>query len=176
MIGVNMPKYPNKDDIMNNPIPHKKEVLSFMKEWKKKFSPKGYHTVQAIVDLLWGLNKVYGRPNFRICPNDKRAYYDPKEHCIHLNNLSIVTALHEFAHSVYGRSERHACRWSVWLFRKIFPAEFEKLEFKGHLLVRPKPIINVPNTCQLLLPGLRPLHVPTFVQDAQQESHRLQLP
>jgi hypothetical protein len=49
----------------------------------------------------------------------------------------VVTVLHEWGH-VLGLGERGACRWSVNLFRRVFPREFERLARVGHLLVRPQ--------------------------------------
>ena len=49
--------------------------------------------------------------------------------------LSVVTFLHEYAH-VLGRDERGAVRWSVCLFRQVFPEEFAKCHFEGHMLRR----------------------------------------
>jgi hypothetical protein len=48
--------------------------------------------------------------------------------------LSVVTYLHEFAHSL-GRDEHGACRWSVNLFRKCFPRQFAKCSQDGHMLL-----------------------------------------
>ena len=47
--------------------------------------------------------------------------------------LSVVTYLHEYAH-VLGRYEPGAVRWSVCLFREVFPEEFAKCHFEGHML------------------------------------------
>jgi hypothetical protein len=47
--------------------------------------------------------------------------------------LSVVTYLHEFAHAL-GHGERGACRWSLNLFRRVFPAQFARLGTCGHTL------------------------------------------
>ena len=49
--------------------------------------------------------------------------------------LSVVTYLHEFAHAL-GRDERGACKWSVNLFRRVFPRQYAKLRADGHTLRR----------------------------------------
>ena len=49
--------------------------------------------------------------------------------------LSIVTFLHEFAHAL-GKDERGACRWSINLFRRVFPRQYARLQADGHVLRR----------------------------------------
>lgn len=51
-----------------------------------------------------------------------------------VGKLSVVTFLHEFAHA-RGMKERGACRWSVNLFKRVFPKQYEKLRSVGHILV-----------------------------------------
>jgi hypothetical protein len=53
----------------------------------------------------------------------------------HRGRLSVVTYLHEFAHAL-GRDERGACRWSINLFRRVFPEQFARLAASGHTLRR----------------------------------------
>ena len=49
--------------------------------------------------------------------------------------LSVVTFLHEFAHAL-GKNERGACRWSINLFRRVFPRQYARLQADGHVLRR----------------------------------------
>lgn len=64
------------------------------------------------------------------------SHYIPAFHRITLlGKLSVVTYLHEFAHS-RGMGERGACRWSINLFRRCFPRSFARLAHAGHMLVR----------------------------------------
>jgi len=49
--------------------------------------------------------------------------------------LSVVTYLHEFAHAL-GRDERGACRWSINLFRRVFPEQYVRLQADGHTVRR----------------------------------------
>jgi hypothetical protein len=46
---------------------------------------------------------------------------------------SVISALHEWSHYVYGPSERQACRWSLNLFRRCFPRSWARLKFEGHM-------------------------------------------
>ena len=57
-------------------------------------------------------------------------------------SYSVVAYLHEFGH-VLGKDEHETCRWSINLFKRIFPKQYEKLvpgkgEHDGHLLYKPK--------------------------------------
>ncbi len=64
------------------------------------------------------------------------SHYIPALHRITLlGKLSVVTYLHEFAHS-RGMGERGACRWSINLFRRCFPRQFARLAHAGHMLIR----------------------------------------
>ena len=64
------------------------------------------------------------------------SYYRPIDDVIVLRGkLSVVTYLHEFAHAM-GRDERGAVRWSICLFKQVFPEEFSRCEFHGHMLKR----------------------------------------
>lgn len=50
--------------------------------------------------------------------------------------LSVLTFLHEWGHAIKGRSEYEACVWSVNLFRRVFPDNFNRLlaNARGHFL------------------------------------------
>ena len=68
------------------------------------------------------------------------SHYCRHEHSIVLTGrLSVVTYLHEFAHA-RGMGEWDACRWSINLFRRVFPQQFAKLIQVGHMLVRPEDV------------------------------------
>ena len=68
------------------------------------------------------------------------SHYIPHLHRIVLvGKLSVVTYLHEFAHS-RGIGEQGACRWSINSFRRGFPKQFGKLIHVGHTLIRPAEI------------------------------------
>jgi hypothetical protein len=49
---------------------------------------------------------------------------------------SVVTALHEYAHH-RGMNERDACRWSINLFRRVWPNAFARCRHDGHVLRSP---------------------------------------
>lgn len=63
--------------------------------------------------------------------------YQISADCIYLNSeFSVITYLHEYAHALFGRDEVTACRWSINLFRKVFPRSYSRLEVVGHTLRR----------------------------------------
>jgi hypothetical protein len=84
-----------------------------------------------------GLCGVYGKRTVLAFENQEgvasgESCYRPSADAIILRGrLSVVTYLHEFAHAL-GRGERGACRWSLNLFRKVFPASFARLRCDGH--------------------------------------------
>ncbi len=69
------------------------------------------------------------------------SYYLPASHLIVLSKLSVCTVLHEWRHAwqyvTRGRcSERDACKWSINLFRRVWPEQYAKLRHEGHMLLR----------------------------------------
>lgn len=64
-------------------------------------------------------------------------YYVPSQKLIGIGkNASIISTLHEIGHSIYGSSETLACAFSVKVFSEIFPNEYTKLKWVGHMLVK----------------------------------------
>lgn len=53
-------------------------------------------------------------------------------------NPSIISCLHEIGHVIHGDSELDACRYSVHLFKEVFPKSYAQLTWKGHMLVKKK--------------------------------------
>lgn len=130
--------YPTKDFILNNPIKHKKETIQAIIAWRNlnKNKPKKYNQIKQLIHIL---AKVYNKPiQVMFVTNSPSSYYDPNSETIYLVNNSIITALHEFAHHLYGSSESIACRWSIWLFTKAYPEAFQNLVWEGHMLKRKK--------------------------------------
>ncbi|MEI8194299.1 MAG: hypothetical protein WCI73_00160 [Phycisphaerae bacterium] len=61
--------------------------------------------------------------------------YQPATNTIRLTGLSVVTLLHEHAHA-RGMGERGATKWSVNMFRRVWPRSFAKCQQVGHMLLR----------------------------------------
>lgn len=63
------------------------------------------------------------------------SYYDPVSHTIFLTGrLSVITYLHEFAH-VLGFNQEFATKWSLGLFKLIFPKSYQRLVNSGNGLM-----------------------------------------
>lgn len=89
------------------------------------------------------LNKIYGKSvsleKGRINFSDSgSSYFNAVDNVIVLKGrLSVITYLHEYAH-VLGKDERQAVRWSLNLFKQVFPDKFARLGFMGHVAVKKK--------------------------------------
>jgi len=139
-----MPEYPTKEEILREPRPkHRRDVLAHVRSWKRtdwrlarnQGDPCRF---SAIRYLIHGIAQLYNRPvTVSWEPNGGRSSFYVNGGIVLVGAPSIITALHELGHHLFGRSERQACRWSIWLFRKTFPFAYLALIWRGHLLVRP---------------------------------------
>ena len=93
-------------------------------------------------DLHCELNAIYGTAfflnmvNVRVNNPSGQGSFDPRSGSITVyGKLSVITYLHEFAHGLFGPSERQACRWSINLFQRVFPEKFNRLTGDGHRAV-----------------------------------------
>ena len=132
--------YPTKKEILKYKIHKKKESLLTMRIWKKdnfkRWKDKtSQEKIRELNKLINNLNKINQGKNLRISESDKYCY-DIKEQIIFhdTNNPSIVSSLHELAHHLYGSNELITCAWSIQHFIDIFPKQYKKLQWKGHLL------------------------------------------
>lgn len=132
--------YPSKRRILARPVRHRQATVALVRAWKREFRGRR-RTPEAIEVLVARLATLYEKPvTLEFLRGDALIvgdHYSPHTRTIRLNGdrLSIVTALHEFAHHLFGRSELKACRWSVWLFRRTFRRTYRRLDWRGHLLV-----------------------------------------
>lgn len=134
-----MPTYPRSvADVLDDTIRFKPAAVTALYKFKASRPWRGTSEQRAakLMQLNYELALAYNMttPVLRI---GAIACYNRGTHTITLlPNLSVVTYLHEFAHALKGSSEHDACRWSINLFRKVFPEQFAKLEWDGHMLVR----------------------------------------
>jgi hypothetical protein len=139
-----MAKYPTKEEIMATPYQHSPELIKIVKRWKqqdyKKLSTKD--KIIWLKVLLYRISIAFNRTFY--VKDSYRYCYNPNTRTIFLdkNNPSILSTLHEYAHHLLGADELEACRYSVWLFKECFPQAFQKLEWKGHMLVKPNADTN----------------------------------
>lgn len=67
-----------------------------------------------------------------------RSCYVPALRTVILRGrTSVISALHEFCHCLYGPSEHQACRWSLNLFSRCFPRSWGRLRFEDHMARKP---------------------------------------
>ena len=133
-------KYPTKDEITNCKITPTKHDIKITKIWKKTIwkMPKNTEEKIKTIKILLKLLSIDYNKNITIKfnPEIPSACYSKKYDTIILNNCSIISALHELGHAIYGKSELKACSWSTKLFQHSFPRAFNKLIWKGHQLVK----------------------------------------
>jgi hypothetical protein len=136
--------YPTQEQILRGDFKHRPEVIRAAKRWKnlnwKQEIRAGGSRRRAIVDLLHMISGIYGKPVLvEVFPDAEcsSAYFGERKTIVLNGTPSIITALHELSHHLFGASELQACRWSVILFKKVFPVAFSRLVWEGHMLVTP---------------------------------------
>jgi len=136
-------EYPiSVDEVLSSPVRFKKATLSAMKDFKNAKPWRGTldERVEKFSKLINALSMIYGiKPPLldtsSVDPSEcsDRSYYMPLTHSIYLvGKLSVITLLHEFAHAL-GKGEHGACRFSLNLFRRVFPKRWARLRFDGHM-------------------------------------------
>jgi hypothetical protein len=141
---MNMPNYPRSvADVLNPRKCYKPAVIRAVRRFAKMKPWRG--TIEERQEKFRWLNRAlaeaYGveEPQLVFGTDESRdsgsSCYLPGLRTIILRGrLSVVSYLHEFAHFLYGRSERTACAWSVNLFRRAFPKSFARCRSDGHML------------------------------------------
>lgn len=142
-----MSTYPNKEEILlriKHHPPNKIDTTSitdwkktyYSHRWKKATTKEKQEAIQILLRLLW---YTYIPPN----PPPKVIWlpldswsYSPETHIITGTNPSIISALHELGHAIYGESELQACAYSTALFQTCFPKEYGRLTWEGHMLTK----------------------------------------
>ena len=120
-------------------------VLSAMRRFRRSHPFRRHHPLQKFRDLAAQLAPIYDIPVPEVRVGRMTGGSSGASSCQSLpgraavitmrGRMSVVTFLHEFAHAL-GRDERGACRWSLNLFRRIFPVSFARLRHVGHTVVR----------------------------------------
>jgi hypothetical protein len=139
-------EYPaSPDEVLNPPMKFKAGTLKAMRQFKdaKPWRGNQQERIAKFTALVTELSQVYGiqPPMLDASSVDSdessdRSFYVPMLHSIHLvGKLSVITLLHEFSHAL-GKNEHDACRWSLNLFKRVFPKQWERLTFQGHVARR----------------------------------------
>ena len=137
-------EYPNSvEEVIDDKMAYRDATLAALNDFKNSGPWEGslYFRRVKVQSLHESLCIIYNR-NTRLTfgvPSKElsgNSQYDPKNDIITLRGrLSAVTFLHEFAHCL-GKNEKDACKWSINLFKRVFPEQFEKCLQDKHMLIR----------------------------------------
>lgn len=141
---MNNPNYPESvAEVLDETITYKPAVLRAVRCFAKMKPWRG--TVEERQEKFRWLNRAlaeaYGveEPRLVFGTDESRdsgsSCYIPSLNTIILRGtLSFVTFAHEWAHRLFGRSEHQAARWSINLFRRVFPKSFARCRWDGHMV------------------------------------------
>ena len=138
-----MPHYPTKEEILAKEPNIREEVIeitniwkkSSFSNWKKQTKEQKLENLQtlvlAIATISYNKTPIIITDHNQYCfkPLKKTIYFDS-------NNPSIISALHELGHFLFGPNELKTCQFSVWIFIKCFPKQYSKLRWQNHLLIK----------------------------------------
>lgn len=132
--------FKNKNTTIKSPIPRFVEMVNLVKELSNIYNIIPPSMILKIGDIgLYfdnntGYISVIKLNNYLL--KIKTSCYYPDKHFIYLMNLSIITLLHEFYHSRGMFDEYKTVRYSISLFKRVYPNEYKKLKSIKHVLVR----------------------------------------
>jgi len=125
-------------------------AVEALKAFKDKNTGKCSTEVRfaAMKELIGLLSGIYGISSPELVmegidgSSSGNSCYDGRPHRITMRGkLSILTLLHEFCHA-RGMDERQAVGWSVSLFKRVYPKQYDKLFHTGHVLEKPEPVVK----------------------------------
>lgn len=138
--------YPRSLDEVIADVKYKRETVAALNQFKSSIPWRGSvpMRMEKFRQLHDALCQIYNvnvsldfDPSVVLNEGSGRSNFCPANSTITLHGrFSVLTFLHEWGHVLKGRSEHEACKWSVNLFRKIFPINFERLvnNARGHFL------------------------------------------
>lgn len=142
--------YPSVPIVYGAEVKFKLGVIAAIKRFKKKktHNRTTMDRLAAMRELARDLSMVYGMESHvkvaAVClieeddADSRRSFYHARTKTIVMvEKLSIITFLHEFAHAL-GKDEVGAVRWSLTLFKRVWPQQFERLQPDGHTLINPQ--------------------------------------
>lgn len=132
--------YPTREEILAERPMYRWGLFKVLSDWKREFYK--HWSNQSDEDKREGLQVLAGM----ICrlyraPDTPTIYFGEAdgyvfaEGTIWLTKPSIITMLHELGHHLFGQSELHACRFSVWIYQLRFGSAMSKLIWQGHRLI-----------------------------------------
>jgi len=135
-------------ECLSEGVKYRRGVIAAVKAFKRSGPWRG--SIEGRKAKFQRLNEalagVYGMPTPKLRFEGIDGSFSGASSCLRGSNgrpavitmrgrLSVVTFLHEFAHAL-GKDERGACRWSINLFRRVFPRQYARLQADGHVLRR----------------------------------------
>jgi hypothetical protein len=136
------PNYPRTvAEVLDDTMTFRPAALRAMRAFRRLKPWRGTPAEQATKFRMLheDLCRVYRlRTTLNMSPGPFGVCYDPTRDLIMLPQFSVVSYLHEFGHA-RGYDERETCRWSINLFRRIFPRSFARCRQEGHMLLRDTP-------------------------------------
>jgi len=138
--------YPGSLEEVIKDVKYKTETLDALNRFKRSNPWRGALPLRMakFQRLHNDLCEIYGvdyqlrfDPSVMLNEGSGRSNVSFVSHTITLHGkLSVLTFLHEWGHVLKGSSERQACIWSVNLFRRVFPDNFNRLRdnARGHFL------------------------------------------
>lgn len=141
-------RYPTKEEILKEPRPLFRKPLfnilsgwkdEFYEGWREKEDKDRFYGLQVLVERI--CREVYNVEPPEVLRHEfDTSYVLPargyRNGIIFICVPSILSTLHELGHHLFGKSEYHACRFSVWLYQLRFPNAMKELVWKDHLLVK----------------------------------------
>ena len=142
-------EYPETvEEVLNDESDYREATVKVMEAFRdaKPWSGSVRSRMSKFYRLHDGLCKAYGidvplffHPSIFRDSYSGNSYFDSRVGYIYMTGkLSVITYLHEFGHALKGPSEHEAVRWSVNLYRLIFPNKFKELVAEGHFLRSPE--------------------------------------
>lgn len=130
-------------EILNKRLTFRPETLLELRMFRRSRPWRGTpaERLRKFQVLHEGLCSVYGLRVDLVChqldggSSGSSCYVPGRARIILSGRLSVVTYLHELGHA-RGWDERQAVRWSVNLFRRVFPRSFARCRQVGHMLLR----------------------------------------
>lgn len=143
MPDAKVTRYPSREDTekMLRDGKSDQEALEVLRKWKREHWAQAVKGDKSRLSAIWQLHyamceEFHGNRNaLSMSTQGGFDCYYPSSRSISLSKPSIITYLHEFAHSL-GKGEWEAVEWSLTLFRDAFPVAIRKLKLKGHVMTK----------------------------------------
>lgn len=138
--------YPTSLNEVIRDVKYKRETLDALRRfsalhpWQGSLPKRMAKFIKLHEDLcrIYNMNyQLVFDPSIMLNENSSQSNCNMVTQTIILHGkLSVLTFLHEWGHALKGVSEYEACVWSVNLFRRVFPDNFDRLRnnARGHFL------------------------------------------